>query len=312
MSIAKRMTICLLMIVKNETHIIKETLDSIKKYIDYWVICDTGSTDGTQEMIKKYFEDANIKGELFQHEWRDFGHNRTLAFNCAYNSKNKSDYVWVIDADDLVNIPLNGDFNFPKKMTCDSYLLKYDEGNISYYRTQIFKNTIKWKYSGVLHEYAEPVDKRMNIVSEKINGNYSIISRRLGSRSKDPEKYKKDANILIKAIEKNEDPALKPRYYFYTGQSFKDCGDYENSLKYYKLRIECGGWFEEIFCSWCEIGFLMEIINSKIPNTHTSQEIIDAYTNSYKTAPHRAEGLFRLEHIMRVSVIIKVHTIHSN
>ena len=38
------------MIVKNEKHIIKQTLDNICSYIDfsYWVISDTGSTDGTQ------------------------------------------------------------------------------------------------------------------------------------------------------------------------------------------------------------------------------------------------------------------------
>ena len=47
--------LCLSMIVKNETHIIKECLDSIYKYVDYWVIVDTGSTDGTQELIKNFF-----------------------------------------------------------------------------------------------------------------------------------------------------------------------------------------------------------------------------------------------------------------
>ena len=41
----KRKTVCLNMIVKNEAHIITETLDTIKKYIDCWVICDTGSTE---------------------------------------------------------------------------------------------------------------------------------------------------------------------------------------------------------------------------------------------------------------------------
>ncbi len=48
--------LCLSMIVKNETHIIKECLDSIHKYVDYWVIVDTGSTDGTQEL-------KNLKGD---------------------------------------------------------------------------------------------------------------------------------------------------------------------------------------------------------------------------------------------------------
>ena len=42
-----RKTICLNMIVKNESKIIRETLVNICKYIklDYWVISDTGSSD---------------------------------------------------------------------------------------------------------------------------------------------------------------------------------------------------------------------------------------------------------------------------
>lgn len=59
------------MIVKNETHIIRECLESVAPYIDYWVISDTGSTDGTQELITKFFEEKGIPGELHQDEWRD-------------------------------------------------------------------------------------------------------------------------------------------------------------------------------------------------------------------------------------------------
>ena len=48
-------SICLTMIVKNESKIIERCFDSVKDYIDTWCICDTGSTDGTQDIIKKYF-----------------------------------------------------------------------------------------------------------------------------------------------------------------------------------------------------------------------------------------------------------------
>ena len=69
------------MIVRDEAHIISETLESLLRHfpIDYWVISDTGSTDGTQQIIKKVFEDMGVPGELHQDEWRDFSHNR----NCA-------------------------------------------------------------------------------------------------------------------------------------------------------------------------------------------------------------------------------------
>ena len=72
-------TVCLSMIVKNETHIIKECFDSVYKFIDYWVIVDTGSTDGTQELIKNYFAEKGIPGELIERPWVSFGHNRSEA-----------------------------------------------------------------------------------------------------------------------------------------------------------------------------------------------------------------------------------------
>lgn len=56
------------MIVKNESHIILETLQNLINYInfDYWVISDKGSTDGTQSLIIDFFKENNIKGEQFE------------------------------------------------------------------------------------------------------------------------------------------------------------------------------------------------------------------------------------------------------
>ena len=54
----EKQTICLNMIVKNESRIIADSLrklcDKIK--FDYWVICDTGSTDNTIEVIREFFK----------------------------------------------------------------------------------------------------------------------------------------------------------------------------------------------------------------------------------------------------------------
>ena len=87
-------TLCLNMIVKDESHIIESTLQNLLKYIsfDYWVICDTGSTDTTPDIIRSFFASRNIPGELVFHTWKDFGYNRTLALEVAFM---KTDYVFV-------------------------------------------------------------------------------------------------------------------------------------------------------------------------------------------------------------------------
>ena len=47
--------VCLNMIVKNESKIITRLLESVAPYIDSYCICDTGSVDHTEELIKDFF-----------------------------------------------------------------------------------------------------------------------------------------------------------------------------------------------------------------------------------------------------------------
>ena len=109
-------TLCLNMIVKNESHIIRGTLEMLcsKIRFDYWVICDTGSTDATREIIINFFAEKHIKGELHCDEWVNFAHNRTNALEYAFN---KTDFLLVFDADD----ELHGTIRIPEIVTHDEY-----------------------------------------------------------------------------------------------------------------------------------------------------------------------------------------------
>ena len=93
-------TICLNMIVRNESQVIRRCLVSIKQLIDYWVIVDTGSNDGTQAIILDFLSD--IPGELHERSWVSFAFNRNEALALA---KNKGDYLLFIDADDWLEMP---------------------------------------------------------------------------------------------------------------------------------------------------------------------------------------------------------------
>ena len=98
---SNKASICLVMIVKNESAVIKRCIDSVKDYIDYWVICDTGSTDGTQQIIEDTMKEYGISGELHNTEWKDYGRNRTESMQLSFG---KSDYRLVIDADDYLEV----------------------------------------------------------------------------------------------------------------------------------------------------------------------------------------------------------------
>ena len=220
-------TICLNMIVKNESHIIASTLKNILEHvkIDYWVISDTGSTDDTVDIIQEFFKERNIDGELFQDEWKDFGSNRSKALEHAYN---KSDYIFIFDADDLIH----GQIALPIHFDKDMYQLPF-ENPTSYYRSVLISNRMRWKYNGVLHEMLANIDP---IKSEEfLLGNFYIQSRRLGNRSKNPNKYIDDAVILANAYQNETvDIWLKNRYSYYCAQSYQDAGKIEKSIEWYE------------------------------------------------------------------------------
>jgi glycosyltransferase involved in cell wall biosynthesis len=224
------------MIVKDESHIILECLNSIYKYIDYWVICDTGSSDNTPGIITSFFEEKGIPGELLHHEWKGFGHNRTFALEACLT---KGDYIWMIDADDV----LVGSPNFPENMDKDSYLLRLRSG-VTWWRTQIFKSDLDWKYIGVLHEY--PYSDKAK-TRDNIQGDYYVSARTLGNRSKNitqREKYLKDAEILEKGLE--EEPENE-RYVFYLAQSYRDAGEVNKAIEFYQKRFDMQKWGEEAY-----------------------------------------------------------------
>lgn len=253
------------MIVKDEIKILKRCFDSIIDYLDYWVICDTGSTDNTQNFIKEYFKEKNIEGELHQVPWVNFGHNRTEVFVKAsiYIQDKQDVYYFVMDADDIFNGSLK---EFKKDSTeHTSYHIDIKLANIRFKRQQIFNAKYVWKYIGVLHEYPDSSAKNATIGDIS---NCFIKDNRCGSRTTkftQKEKYLKDAKILLQGI---KDEPNNARYFFYLANSYYDAQEYEEAANYYNKRISMGGWNEEVYYSgYCfvsnEIKRQVEIINRR-------------------------------------------------
>ena len=94
-------TLCLNMIVKNESARIERALASAAPYINTFVIVDTGSTDDTIEKIAKFFQDRKIPGVIGKTEFKDFSQARNVALEGARmpGLPIKFDYILLMDAD---------------------------------------------------------------------------------------------------------------------------------------------------------------------------------------------------------------------
>ncbi|NAY93097.1 glycosyltransferase [Muricauda sp. JGD-17] len=267
------MSICLNMIVKNEVDVIERCLGSVKDHIDYWVIVDTGSTDGTQQKIASFLKD--IPGELFERPWINFGQNRTEALQLA---QDKGDYLLIIDADEILEFEQG--FDWPS-LTADAYDIKTRLGNLDYYRTQLVANGLNWYYEGVVHEY---ITTDQDHTKQKLIGATNKPFRD-GARSSDPNKYRKDALLLENAL--LTDPT-NTRNVFYLAQSYRDAAEYPQALKYYEKRIEMGGWEEEVWYSLYQIAVISEMQNEDW------SYVLQAYLRAFEYRPKRAEPLYRI------------------
>jgi tetratricopeptide (TPR) repeat protein len=260
------------MIVRNEAHIVHELLDCIAPYISSWVIVDTGSEDGTQDIIRAHMARLGIPGELHERPWKNFGHNRSEALDLA---QGHADYIWVVDADDLViGTP---DFS---QLTADSCELRYGPADgFTYWRQQIFRDGLPWQYRGVVHEF---IFCEQPFQIQRLLGDYYLDSRRLGGRNLDPEKYARDADLLLTEVERDPEDS---RSVFYLAQSYYDLGDFANARRWYQRRSEMGGWEEEVYYSLVRVGQSMLELNEPWP------EIQDVLLRAYETRPTRAESL---------------------
>lgn len=291
------------MIVKDEEHVIGQTLERLVKQItfSYWVICDTGSTDKTREIITDFFKKEGIPGELLQHEWRDFGHNRTLALQGAYK---KADYIFIFDADDTIH----GTIKIPK-LTHDFYKMKFGSG-FTYYRPLLLTANKKSKFVGVLHEF---LALEQGHPSEGIiEGDYYIDSGKTGSRSRDKDKYLKDALILKAAYHKEVETGggLAGRYAFYCAQSFKDANKPDDSIEWYTLVADkLNNWAQEKYYSCLMIG-------QQYRAKGNFQKSLEYYLKAEQFDPDRTEGvMFAVEMLKEAelhSLVVLLYEKHKN
>ncbi|MFN0123341.1 MAG: glycosyltransferase [Blastocatellia bacterium] len=263
-------TICLNMIVKNETRTLRRCFDSLKSVIDYWVIVDTGSTDGTQDLIRSFA--AEVPGELHVRPWVNFGHNRTEGVQLA---QGKADYILLMDADNTLRV---NDPSFRERLTGGGYYLRIATG-LNYWITRIIKSGLDWRYHGVTHEYidCEPSCQIAHL------SDLEIIDYHDGGAKHD--KYERDIRLLTQGLRDEPDNV---RYMFYLAQSYRDIGDVGQALTWYARRAQAGGWFEEVWMSLYEIACLR--IRQDSPEGVILQSCLDAYQYD----PGRCEPLYEL------------------
>jgi len=272
-------TIGLCMIVKDEAHVIGRCLRSLRDHIDHWVVVDTGSSDGTQELVRELMQ--GVPGFLLERPWRDFGHNRTEALRAA---RPHAEYSLVIDADEVLVVP--DGFRWPA-LIADCGFLRIRTGDLLHWRAALLANRLPWRYRGVLHEYPEAKrGKTHRQITEA-----EVISYADGGRSRGlspVEKYARDARTLEPAL---VDEPANARYQTYLAHSYRYSEQFDSALAAYRRRVRLGGCSEDVFASLLWIARLTS-------QNGAVDDVIAAYQRAWEFRPSRAEPLAGLAHYL--------------
>jgi tetratricopeptide (TPR) repeat protein len=270
------------MIVKDEAPVVERCLRSVLPLVDWWVVSDTGSTDGTQDIVRRTA--AGTPGVLLERPWVSFGHNRQEALDAAraLEHARPDDYVLWIDADEqLVDVPAT----LPA-LGADGYYLEVEFGATRYARLAVVRLDRPWRWTGAIHEHLELPGATLGTLTEP-----RVLVRSEGARSRDPDTYRKDAAVIEAELRRDPGDA---RLQFYLGQSWRDAGESERALAAYRVRAaNTHGWEQERWYALLQIGACLERLGRR------PAEICAAYLDAYAAGPTRAEPLVALSRIER-------------
>jgi hypothetical protein len=258
-------TLCLNMIVKNESNVIKKLFDSVSSIIDCYCICDTGSTDNTIEFIENYFKEKNIPGVIHHEKFKNFGYNRSYSLEKCIGM---SDYILLMDADMELVIK-----KFDKSiLTEDTYYILQGSNSFYYNNVRIVKNDGKYRYVGVTHEYIDIMKKKeVHSFDKDI-----IFINDIGNGGCKDNKFIRDIELLTQGI---LDEPTNMRYHFYLANSYHDSDKKEEAIKYYEIVSKSGSWAQEKWYSYYRLGHCYNSLNNIEKAIYNWMEGLDVCRN---------------------------------
>lgn len=226
----KPQTISACLIVKNEQELLPICLDSIKDIVDEIIVVDTGSTDKTVEIAKRYTD------KVYHHEWdNSFSKARNLSIGYAV-----SDWVLYIDADEELD---SKDAENVKKV-----INAHSRGNVSQIQVMLCNKKLGSNRVSGVHRSSRILRKSFNPVyfssvhnQLKIDGDVIVTDIKLYhygyalGQDKMDIKFKRTTELLRQQI---KDDSKDPIPYHFLGISYLGKPWYSKAIDTLKQSIE--------------------------------------------------------------------------
>jgi glycosyltransferase involved in cell wall biosynthesis len=269
-------------IVKNEAAVLERCVKSLLPHIDCAIVADTGSSDGTQQLLARLFTEAHKSLQLASVPFENFAQARNEALKVARNSPFDWDYLLLSDAD--MELVVDNPKWAEKLNGGPAYDVKQVAGeNLVYWNRRLLNRSAPGEYLCPTHEY-------LNVpAAGAVEG---IWFKDHADGANRPEKFARDIALLEQALKTEARPGLVERIHFYLGQSYFDSRQWFKAAEHYKKRVELGGFEEERWNAQLHLAHCLDNLGDKAG-------FVWEMLQAYRMRPSRAEALYDLAKYFR-------------
>jgi glycosyltransferase involved in cell wall biosynthesis len=244
---AARPLLALVMMLKDEAHTIKTTLDSVKEGIDRWYVLDTGSTDGTQDVVRK--ELSGLEGELFTGAFTDYGGTRNKIIDLAGETKPRPVFFLMLSADETVEDIAHIRKHLQRVRRSSgsmhgAYPVTINSG-MDFETARLGRYDSDWRYTGRVHEYLTTPDKRGAELWKPSPPFRVQFAATDGERR--IEQQKNLLRLIWMDVNDAPDAQSAARHYMLLATTFPATGNFTGPLWAYEQMARVSNWNEEVY-----------------------------------------------------------------
>ncbi|TAK10564.1 MAG: glycosyltransferase [Anaerolineae bacterium] len=251
------------MIVRDCVGTLEAALKSARPYCDELVVVDTGSTDGTMDLARKYAD----KVELFlgcndaDNRIADFSSARNRSFDLA-----TGDWVMWIDSDDEL---VGGEHirHLMDQATKDNVILMlpYEYAHDAtgrctciHWRERIVRPAHRFQWQSPIHEVLLPIEPIQGSIETLRSDLVRVIHRRKGRETPGLGDDNRNLRILKAHVAKTGESDVRALYYI--GLEYGYAGDLGRAIRYLRRYVDLSQWNDEKCLAVLELARLYSFI----------------------------------------------------
>lgn len=287
-------TISLCMIVKDEEELLPQCLESVKSIVDEIIMVDTGSSDQTMEIARRY------GARVVQYEWQDnFAEARNQGLNLA-----TGEWILWLDADEkmdkhqgkkLKSLLHKGISMAPSAVGVQFILCNYFENKIEQLPVlRMVRNLPEHRFKAVIHEQMQFFTPRVN--SNPVVYQVDIQIHHYGyMRKRIHQKNKIERNIRLLHKASQQEPS-NMSYHYYLAIEFYRCNRLSEALFHFNRLLQSSSHYPDVMIAdtyrfKCKVLVLLGQHENLI---RCSKEGIGTFKNYVDLYHFQAQGLYAL------------------